>query len=150
MIHVDKNIEYIYKKYALQRPLNLGLEHFVLLVEFFPAILVLNSDGFFDKKEALYLDKLVENIGFFLEDEGFSNVKIQTLKSEFKNEFLYLGENISVWKNLFLETLKNYLAHYTEQKPYIQESIALFAKVSGGISKTEQQAMDFLKDFLVL
>ncbi len=144
------SLENFYKKYTLQRPLNWTIEHFALLVEFFPAVLVLNSDGVFDKKEAKYLDKLIENIGHFLEDEGFSLTKIKTLKNEFKAEFLYLGNNIPAWKTHFLTALVEYLNLHPEQKIHISDAISLFAEVSDGVSEMETEAIDFLKDYLRL
>ncbi len=146
MLLLDK----IYKNYTQKRPIKWTLEHFTLLVEFFPAILVLYSDGLFDKKEAKYLDRLVENIGFFLEDEGFSTQKIKSLKHEFQTEFLYLGTAIETWKTQFLEALQGYLNHYPEQKPNTYQIIAQFAEISGGISEVEQNMIDFLKDYLEL
>ena len=144
------SLEKFYKRYTQERAINWTKEHFILFLEFFPAILVLNSDGLFDKKEAKYLDKLIENIGHFLEDEGFSLQKIKTLKNEFKTEFLYLGNHIEVWKTHFLNALLEYLNLHPEQKIHISDAISLFAQVSDGISEIEKQTIDFLNEYLKL
>lgn len=140
----------LYQNYQQKRPISWGLDIFSLLVEFFPALVVIFSDGTFDQKEKLYLEKLIQNLGFYFEEEGFSAKKVAELQLSFSQEFEFLGKNLEDWQDIFLDTLKIHLQKHSHKKALIKNTIAWFAQISVDVTEDEQNAMDFLGEKLAL
>ncbi len=140
----------LYKNYQQKRPISWGLDIFTLLVEFFPTLVVIFSDGTYDQKEKSYLEKLIQNLGFYFEEEGFSAKKVKELQLSFSQEFDFLGKNLSEWQENFLEALKTHLQNHNHKKMLIKNTIAWFAQISIDVTEDEQNAMDFLSEKLEL
>ncbi|TAE72721.1 MAG: hypothetical protein EAZ85_09030 [Bacteroidetes bacterium] len=140
----------LYKEYQQKRPISWGLDIFTLLVEFFPVLIVIFSDGTYDQKEKSYLEKLIQNLAFYFEEEGFSAKKVKELQLSFSQEFDFLGKNLSEWQDSFLDSLKIYLQQNAHKKMLIKNTIVWFAQISIDITDDEQNAMDFLSQRLEL
>jgi hypothetical protein len=143
-------ISQLYQNYREKRPISWGVDIFTLLVEFFPSLVVIFSDGTFDQKEKSYLEKLIHSLGFFFEEEGYSEKKSTELQLSFSQEFQYLATELNYWQNDFLDALQDYLEKNPHQKDFIQTIIAWFAQVSVDITEDEQNAIDFLVEKLKL
>ncbi len=143
-------LEDLYEFYKKERTLNLNLEQFTMFVEFFPALLVIMSDGILDSEEEAYIEKLSHNMGNSFLGEGLSVKKVLELNDIFKTEFQYLMQNLDYWQDHFLNSLKNHLHIYPTEKEIILETLYLFAKKSKEERKEENKTIDFLKGQLDL
>jgi hypothetical protein len=144
------SIEELYENYIQERLVNLTIEQFTLFAEFFPAVLVIVSDGIFDHKEKTYLEKLVQSLGKSFSEDGFGTKRVQELKSIFAQEFEYLITHIDIWQELYLKALKTHLQHYPESKETILETIYLFAQHSQDFDEAESNMVSFLTSELRL
>lgn len=131
-------IEELYYHYRQKRKISLNLEQFTLLVEFFPSLLVVLSDGVVDSGEQLYLDKLVQSIVNIFALEGFNQKKTEELYKIYSTEFDYIIQNIDDWKKDFLRVLRNYLEVNPEQKEMILDTLHLFAETSQDVTDIER------------
>jgi len=143
-------IEELFKFYKRERVLNLTLEQFTLFVEFFPALMVIMSDGVVDSQEEVYVEKLAENMGNSYIDEGLSKKRIQDLKMIFQEEFKYLLQHMELWQDHFLNALRSYLLLYPIEKEIILETLYLFAKSTKPEWKEENNTIETLKLLLDL
>ncbi|MCU0446804.1 MAG: hypothetical protein MUE85_17995 [Microscillaceae bacterium] len=138
------NIEKLYEHYTQERPLNLSIEQFTLFAEFFPAVLIILSDGFFDQKEKVYLQKLVKCLGDSFIQDGFGAKRVQELQSIFAQEFEYLIQNIDKWKELYIRALQNHLTNFPENKETILDTLNLFAETSQDFNESEENMVKYL------
>jgi hypothetical protein len=138
------NIEKLYEHYTQERPLNLSVEQFTLFAEFFPALLVILSDGFFDHKEKIYLQKLVKCLSDSFAEDGFGAKRVQELQIIFSQEFEYLIQNLDKWKEPYIKALQSHLALFPENKETILDTINLFAETSQDVNEAESNMVRFL------
>lgn len=137
-------IEELYEQYIEQRSINLTIEQFTLFAEFFPAILVILSDGVMDVKEKTYLEKLVKSLANTFAEDGFGKKRIQELQGIFMTEFHFLVTHIDAWKEKYLQALKNHLEYFPESKESILDIIHLFAETSQDVDDAENNMVKFL------
>lgn len=135
----------LYQKYTKSRNLNLSFQQFSIFVEFFPALLMMLSDGIIDSQEYQYLEKLSKNIAKIFEDDLYGEKQVKELEQTFKNEFEYLSRNMTIWKEVYINTLKSYLTENPEYKNNISDMIELFAHTSIDVDEQETKMIDFLK-----
>ncbi|OJJ20498.1 hypothetical protein BKI52_18755 [marine bacterium AO1-C] len=142
----------LFQLYFKDRPANLDIHQFTLLVEFFPTALVVLCDGVLDEEEKIYINRLAKSVGNIFREDGYSPQKAEELSKIFGEELEYLIHHQETWKDDFLETLRTHLAHYPEQKDNILDTIYLFAEASkeDGLGVPEQTMISFLKDTLNL
>lgn len=131
-------IEELYYHYRQKRKIDLNIEQFTLLVEFFPSLLVVLSDGVIDSGERLYLNKLVQSIVNIYALEGFNQKKTDELYKVYSTEFDYIIQNIDDWKRDFIEVLRNHLAINQGQKEMILDTLHLFAETSQDVTEAER------------
>ncbi|HAI76149.1 MAG TPA: hypothetical protein DCM08_07855, partial [Microscillaceae bacterium] len=90
-------IKELYDYYTQNRVFRLSLEHFTLIVELFPAIMIIMSDGLIDKEEKTHLDRLLHSLYNHFEQDGFPPKKAIELSQFIADEMDYLSKNIEQW-----------------------------------------------------
>lgn len=143
-------IEKLYEDYIHKRNLTMSLDQFILFAEFFPAVLVIMSDGTADEQERLYLDRLNTNLANIFEEDGLSREYIHRLKLTFDEEFEYLMQNLELWKEPYLHALHEHLEHHPESKEIILDTLYLFASKSQDVDESENEMISFLTQRLEL
>lgn len=143
-------MEDLYENYKQERTLDLTLEQFTLFAEFFPALLVILSDGVMDSKERLYLGKLSKSLAYVFSEDGLGNNKIIELQNIFTDEFEYLVQNTEDWKEKYLQALKSHLDKFPESKETILDTLHLFAETSQDFDEAENKMIVYLTDKLDL
>jgi hypothetical protein len=144
------NIEELYDLFVEQRNIDLDLEQFTLFTEFFPAVLVILSDGVMDTREKLYLEKLINSLANAFTNEGGGNKHIHKLQHIFSQAFDFLIQHLEEWKDKFLLALKSHLAEFPESKETILDTIHLFAETSQDVDEAEGNMVRFLTEKLNL
>ncbi|GAB4398170.1 MAG: hypothetical protein OHK0053_16230 [Microscillaceae bacterium] len=137
-------IENLYADYYQGRKAALTLEQFTLFAEFFPALLVLLSDGVIDEREKSYLSRLSDSLANIFEEDGLSLVHIEQLKKIFAQEFEHLIAQLDQWRERYLEVLQAHLTTYPESKEVILDTLHLFAEVSQDVDDAECRMIAFL------
>jgi|GEM_PF-1439112 len=143
-------IEKLYEDYSYKRGLNISLDQFMLFAEFFPAVLVILSDGIVDDQERIYLDRLNTNLANIFEEDGLSKEYLYQLKKTFDEEFDYLMTHLKEWKDVYLDALSEHLAQNPESKEIILDTLYLFASKSQDVDESENQMIQFLTQKLNL
>lgn len=138
-------IKELYDYYTQNRVFKLSLEHFVLIVELFPALMIIMSDGIIDKEERTHLDRLLRSLYHHFEQDGFPPKKATELSQFVADEMEYLSKNIEQWKAYFLRTLKVYLKQNPEMKETITDLMYLFAETSQDVSEVEKDMIKYLR-----
>lgn len=141
-------MEDLFNNYQKKRNIDLSLEQFVLLLEFFPMLLVAISDGKIDDEEKAYLKKLARNAASFFKDEGFSEGKLKAIEEVYTQEMYYLIENHEFWQKDFLKALCKHLKEFPSEKHIIADTLYLLAEVSEDISYEEKDMIEMLKQKL--
>ena len=137
-------LEELYNDYSKERNIELNPDQFGSFLAFYPALLVVSSDGIVDKKEWLYCKKLASGLGnSFSKDDSKEDHENLTLI--YRNEFRYLLKNQDKWEERFLEVTKDYLEANTYAKEFVNETIYLFADASNGISQEEMDTINMLE-----
>lgn len=139
-----ETIPELYKHYTQIRSIKLNLEQFVLFAEFFPAVLVLMSDGVLDSKEKTYLERLVHNLSKSFLEEGFDGKKIMEIQKTIMQEYEYLSTHLEDWKDSFLNALNHHLINYPESKETILDTVRLFATTSQDVNEYENNMVSFI------
>lgn len=145
-----QSILYLYQAYSEAREIDLNVEQFTLFVEFFPAILVITSDGVFDQSEEEHLGRLVQSLANSFAEEGFNERKVEALKNTFIREYHYLIDNIELWQEKYLQALGNHLAHYPESKSVVLNAMQIFARASEAKGNAEQETIFQISQILAL
>ncbi|MDQ3534455.1 MAG: hypothetical protein M3421_02385 [Bacteroidota bacterium] len=143
-------IDDLYQEYVNHRKVELNKEQFVWIVNLFPALMVVLSDGIVDSEEWAEVKKLSSKLGkeFSSEDKG-ANQEVN-LTTIYRTEFQFLLKNRDKWEVKFLNALKDYFEENKESKSFVLESMFLFAKASGGISTAEADTIEFLTKVLLI
>ncbi len=146
---MNQNIRNLYFEFKNLTQSNLLEEHFERLVFYFPAILVVVSDGVVDKQEWTYVKYLAKFIAeTFIGDE--SDPRHSELIEEYSKALKFMVENASNWENKLLTVLKENLELAPEVKEDIYDSLFLFAEASDGASEEEKKKIESLSNFLSL
>jgi len=140
-----QNAEELYDKFIVQRSIGLTFNQFTWVLELFPMLLIVLSDGEIDAEEREYVRRLIKNLANMFAEDGYNEKKAKELERTFNQEFEYLLENIDYWKNDFIYVLRRHLAKQPEQKETILELIYLFAETSKDISDAEKDMIIYLK-----
>ncbi|NJO00978.1 MAG: hypothetical protein HC880_04135 [Bacteroidia bacterium] len=143
-MYTMRTMEELYESYLAKRSIDLTLEQFTLFAEFFPAVLVILSDGTLDAEEKLYLGKLAKSLAQAFSEDGLGNKRIKELQNTFIREFEYLVKNVEFWKDKYLLALKNHLEDFPESKETILDTLYLFAEKSQDVDEAENNMILYL------
>ncbi|TAF64942.1 MAG: hypothetical protein EAZ55_09785 [Cytophagales bacterium] len=144
------HLQHLYQKYKNTRHLQWNIEEFILLLEFFPAMMVIMSDGIYDEEEKVYVNKLSQNMSLFLAQDDIRLYSSEDMQEKFKNELEYLANNIDDWKDEFLVVLHEHLQIHPQNKTLINDLIHLIAQVSQSVSNAEQSMIHYISERLAL
>jgi tellurite resistance protein len=134
----------LYKEYVGQRNIKLNKEQFIYIVNLFPALLVVLSDGIVEDEEWGRVKKLAKILGQEFASDDFGVEKEENLSLLYKAEFKYLLKNREEWEVKFLNALKDYFVENDTSKEFVLETMYLFAEASEGISAEENDTIQSL------
>lgn len=143
-------IDDLYQEYINHRKVELNKEQFLWIVNMFPALLVVLSDGIVDSEEWSEVKKLSSKLGKEFASEDLGVQKEENLAMIYRTEFQFLLKNRDKWEIKFLNALKDYFTENKESKAFVLESMFLFAKASGGVSTAEADTIEFLTKVLLI
>jgi len=143
-------IDNLYFEYTKVRNIDINKEQFIYILNLYPALLVVLSDGIVDGDEWKTVKKLATILGkeFATTDLGLE--KEENLTLIYKSEFKYLLKSRTQWERKFLDTLKEYFTKNHSSKEFVLETMFLFANSSNGISIEEDKMIDSLTEELGL
>jgi tellurite resistance protein len=140
-----KLMDELYKEYTAERFINLNKDQFIYIVNLFPALLVVLSDGIVDNDEWVTVKKLASILGNeFASEELGTEEKEENLSLIYKAEFRYLLKNRERWEKKFLAALKDYFTVNDTSKEFVLETMYLFANASEGISVEEDETIEYI------
>jgi tellurite resistance protein len=137
-------IDQLYNEYKRNRFLELNKEQFIYVVNLFPALLVVLSDGIIDREEWGTVKKLAKILGSEFASEDFGKDKEENLTLLYRSEFRYLLKNRERWEKKFLIALKDYFVVNDSAKEFVLETMYLFAHASDGISSYEDEVIEYM------
>ena len=144
MPNTSNTLESLYEEYTQARKIDFTFEQFTALATFFPALLVISTDGEVDEREWNYVDSLCYKMCDGFAQDGLSLQELKDLKKQFKREMHYLQENFDTWERKFTKALKNYLTNHQDFKVTILEKIYQSASVSEGVCEKEKIMIEYL------
>ena len=139
----------LFEEYKKVSNSKLTSEQFSTLVMFFPALLVIASDGVIDQEEWIY----VKYLSKFMSDtykDGLNEQELSHLNQAYYTELEFLIDGLEEWEGRFVEALGKYLAKFPSQKETIMETLHLFAEASDGESNEEVEKIEELTQKLKL
>jgi len=134
-------IEELYQEYKQLRNIQINKEQFIYVVNLFPALLVVLSDGLIDSDEWNIVKKLAKILGKEFATEDLGMEKEENLTLIYRAEFKYLIKNREQWEVRFIEALKSYFKENASSKEFVLETMYLFANASEGISDEEDKVI---------
>lgn len=141
---MNSTIGQLYKDYTAVRNIELDGEQFASFMAFFPALMVVATDGIVDREEWQYCKKLAAGLG-----NSYSNGKhaeeSENLTLIYRGEFRFLLKNLKTWEDRFLEALREYFPQNDYVKRFVSETLYLFADASNGISQDEMDLINYLE-----
>jgi len=140
-------VKKLYQDFIQKSGSTLSHEQFFTLLLFFPALLVVVSDGQIDHEEWTYIKYLAK----FMSDahiETLQDEQRPILTQAYSDALKWLVENLATSKKPFIETLAGYLNRHPEVKEDIIETLYMFSEASDGQSQEETQAIDRIKQEL--
>jgi len=140
----------LYAEYAEERNMQISEDQFTFFVIFFPALLVIVSDGIVDMEEWEYCQQLSHFMAKTFKEDCHEDTDMNTLGKAYLAEIGYMIKHRIHWKNDFLSALKNYLKHDPSAKNSILDTMLLFAEASEGTSDDEENQIELLKKYLEL
>lgn len=140
--------EHLFKDYNASSPTDLSHDQFVILLTFFPALLVIASDGIIDDDEWVYVKYLAKFMAENDEDTTAKSKKV--LQEQYLEELKFLLGSLIKWEKIFIRTLADYLKKYTEIREDIVEILHMFAEASDGESEVEEKTIASLSEKLGL
>jgi len=143
-------IETLHKAYAQERFITLNKEQFIYIVNLFPALRVVLSDGILDREEWDTVKRLAKILGDEFASIDLGEEKEENLMLIYKGEFRYLIKNLEQWEARFLSALKEYFEENEASKEFVMETMYLFAHASNGISEEENETINYLTETLGL
>jgi tellurite resistance protein len=137
-------IDQLFKEYTEDRFINLNKEQFVYIVNLFPALRVVMSDGIVDQDEWVTVKRLAKILGDEFASEDLGEEKEENLMLIYRAEFRHLVKNLDIWQDKFLAALKDYFKENEPSKEFVVETMYLFASASDGVSEEENEVIEFL------
>jgi tellurite resistance protein len=137
-------IDQLFKEYTQERFINLNKEQFVYILNLFPALRVVMSDGIVDQDEWVTVKRLAKILGDEFATEDLGEEKQENLMLIYRAEFRHLVKNLDKWQTKFLEALKDYFNENETSKEFVVETMYLFASASDGVSEEENEVIEFL------
>lgn len=137
-------IDQLFKEYTEERFIKLNREQFVYIVNLFPALRVVMSDGIMDQEEWITVKRLAKILGDEFASEDLGEEKEENLMLIYRAEFRHLLENLDQWQAKFLAALKDYFNENDTSKEFVVETMYLFASASDGVSAEENEVIEFL------
>jgi tellurite resistance protein len=137
-------IETLYNEYSEVRFIELNKEQFIYLVNLFPALRVVQSDGIVDHEEWTTVKRLAKILGNEFASEDLGEEKEENLMLIYKSEFRYLIKSLDQWEVKFLAALKEYFDKNDASKEFVLETMYLFAHASDGVSTEENATIEYL------
>jgi hypothetical protein len=138
------SLDELYLEYSRVRNIDINKEQFIYILNLFPALLVVLSDGMVDGEEWKTVKKLATILGKEFATTDLGMEKEENLTLIYKSEFKYLLKNRELWERKFLDTLKAYFSKNQSSKEFVLETMFLFANASDGISIEEDRMIDTL------
>jgi hypothetical protein len=138
------------KEYQRERNIVLNEEQFAYLINLFPSLLVVLSDGIIDREEWVTVKKLAKILGTEFASADLGIEKEENLSLIYRAEFRYLLKNREKWEDKFLNGLKKYFDQNDGSKDFVMETMHLFAHASDGISEIEDKTIQMLCEKLGL
>lgn len=137
-------IDQLFKEYTQERFIKLNREQFVYIVNLFPALRVVMSDGIVDQEEWVTVKRLAKILGDEFATEDLGEEKQENLMLIYRAEFRHLVKNLDKWQSKFLAALKDYFNENDTSKEFVVETMYLFASASDGVSEEENEVIEFL------
>jgi len=137
-------------EYETARNIKLNQEQFIYLINLFPSLLVVLSDGIVDREEWITVKKLAKILGTEFASEDLGIEKEENLTLIYKSEFRYLLKHREEWEKKFLDGLRLYFEQNDGSKDFVVETMHLFAHASDGISDIEDATIQSLCEKLGL
>ncbi|MCS7005327.1 MAG: hypothetical protein NZM38_08375 [Cytophagales bacterium] len=137
----------LYEQFVFKSGSSLTQEQFTTLLMFFPALLVVVSDGKVDLEEWTYIKYLAK----FMSDayiDSASDEERSLLTESYYHALKWLIENLETWKKLFIDVLAKYLTIHPEVKDDIIETLYMFSEASEGQSGEEIKVIERIKQEL--
>jgi hypothetical protein len=144
MPYTPITLDELYEEYTQARKIELTFEQFTVLATFFPALLVISTDGEIDAEEWNYVNSLTEGMCENFKKDGLNPQEVMDLKKLFQREIHFLQENFDTWERKFTKALKLYLASHTDCKASVLDNIYHSASVSEGICDKEKVMIEYL------
>lgn len=144
------SMDQLFEEYTKVRNLELNKEQFIYLINLFPALLVVLSDGIVDREEWGTVKRLAKIMGDEFATEDLGEEKEENLMLIYKSEFRYLLKEREKWEEKILTALKEYFTENEQSKDFVMETMYLFAQASDGISEEEDETIMFLTEKLGL
>jgi hypothetical protein len=145
---VDLNT--LYKEYKKQREMKISEDQYTFFVIFFPALLVIISDGIIDMEEWEYCEQLSQFMAKTFKEDCQEEADMESLSKAYLYEISYMIKHVADWKDDYLDALKGYLEKDPEAKSSVMETMLLFAEASDGTSDDEENQIEILKKQLAL
>jgi hypothetical protein len=145
-----ETIRNLYSVYQEERHLKITEDQFTFFVIFFPALLVIVSDGIVDMDEWEYLQQLAHFMAKSFKEDCEGESDMQSLTKAYLYEISYMIKHIRDWQDEYLEALNEYLTKNPDAKSSVLETMMLFAEASGGTSSEEEEKINNLKTYLNL
>lgn len=127
----------------------LNNEQFSTLVMFFPALLVIASDGVIDQEEWIYVKYLSKFMTDTYKKEK-TEQELAELNQAYYSELEFLIDHLDVWEGRYVEALGKHLNEFPGQKETVMETLHLFAEASDGESEEEAEKIEELSKKLQL
>lgn len=137
-------IDQLFKEYTQERYIKLNKEQFVYIVNLFPALRVVMSDGIVDQDEWVTVKRLAKILGDEFASDDLGEEKEENLMLIYRAEFRHLVKNLDKWQDKFLAALKDYFNENEPSKEFVVETMYLFASASDGVSEEENEVIEYL------
>jgi len=139
----------LFEEYKKVSSTKLTNDQFNTLVMFFPALLVIASDGVIDQEEWVY----VKYLSKFMTDtykKEMNEQELASLNQHYYKDLEFLIDNLESWESRFVDALGRHLNEYPGQKETVMETLHLFAEASEGESDEEAEKIEELSKKLQL
>jgi tellurite resistance protein len=137
-------IDQLFKEYTQDRYIKLNKEQFVYIVNLFPALRVVMSDGIVDQDEWVTVKRLAKILGDEFASDDLGEEKEENLMLIYRAEFRHLVKNLDKWQDKFLAALKDYFNENEPSREFVVETMYLFASASDGVSEDENEVIEYL------
>lgn len=139
----------LFEEYKKVSGSKLSSEQFSTLVMFFPALLVIASDGVIDQEEWIYVKYLSKFMADTYKKE-IPDQELAALNQAYYAELEFLIDHLDVWESRFVDALSRHLEQFPGQKETVMETLHLFAEASDGESEEEAEKIEELTQKLHL